>query len=157
MTTNLPYTNPVIAEHLEGEEGKRRFTYKDSEGFLTMGIGRLIDERKGGGLTLEEMRYLLANDIRTAQLAMVNPKYPRLCAAWRACASNQYREAALLSMVFQMGASGVEQFATTLRLAAQGLWPQAADSAMDSKWAKQTPERARRVTQMLSTGKGVSR
>ena len=36
---------------------------RDSLGFVTVGIGRLIDKRRGGGITHGEALYLLGNDV----------------------------------------------------------------------------------------------
>jgi lysozyme len=49
---------------LEDEEGRVPHAYPDSLGYWTIGVGRLIDRRKGGGLSDDEIDYLLANDIR---------------------------------------------------------------------------------------------
>ena len=38
----------LIRKTLEFEEGKKSFAYKDHLGFDTIGIGFLVDERKGG-------------------------------------------------------------------------------------------------------------
>ena len=52
-----------ITRLLRGDEGEVLTAYPDHLGYLTIGVGRLIDKRKGGGITPEESAYLLANDI----------------------------------------------------------------------------------------------
>lgn len=134
-----------LEEELEAEEKYVREAYPDSLGYLTIGIGRLIDKRRGGGVTHEEARYLLGNDIG-AKLAGLRAALP-----WFNDLSNA-RQRALVNMAFQMGVDGVLGFKTTLALMQQGKFPEAADNALKSKWAQQTPARAKRVTDLIRNG-----
>lgn len=52
-----------LAKSLKQEEGFKPHAYKDSLGYLTIGYGRMIDERLGGYLSEEEAGFLLENDI----------------------------------------------------------------------------------------------
>src|SRR3546814_3926036 len=72
--------------------------------------------------------------------------------AWQAVKADPVRATALLSMAFQMGAAGLAGFKNSLKLVEQKRWAEAAANMMLSKWAKQTPERAARVTKMIETG-----
>jgi lysozyme len=135
-----------IAAHLEQEEGRVDHAYQDSLGFLTIGVGRLIDKRKGGKLSDEEIDHLLANDIRSKMKAIEG------WAAWHAVKDDPARATALLSMAFQLGVDGLAGFKNSLQLIADRQWQQAAANLMQSLWAKQTPNRAKRVTQMIATG-----
>jgi len=47
------------------DEGEVHHAYQDSLGFWTLGIGRLIDQRRGGGITHDEALFLLQNDIES--------------------------------------------------------------------------------------------
>lgn len=58
----------------------------------------------------------------------------------------------LVQMVFQMGAPSVSRFKNMLRALRRGDNQTAMAEALDSRWAKQTPARARRVAQMIGTG-----
>src|SRR3546814_2002261 len=51
-----------------------------------------------------------------------------------------------------VGAAGLAGFKNSLKLVEQKRWAEAAANMMLSKWAKQTPERAARVTKMIETG-----
>lgn len=137
---------PIIAAHLRREEGVIPHAYQDHLGFWTIGVGRLIDKRKGGRLTDEEIDCLLANDIRRFVTAMED--WP----AWQAVKDDPYRATALLSMCFQMGPVGLGKFKNTLALIASKQWQVAADNMLQSLWAKQTPARAKRVAHMIATG-----
>lgn len=134
-------------DHLEVEEGRVPSAYQDHLGFWTIGIGRLIDKRKGGRLTNAEINLLLSNDI--AEKAADMQGWP----AWEKVKDDPVRATALLSMCFQLGAAGLAKFTGSLPLIAAGKWSQAADALLQSLWARQTPARAKRVTDMIRTGK----
>lgn len=136
----------MIAAHLEDEEGRVGHAYKDNLGFWTIGVGRLIDARKGGHLSNAEIDLLLANDIRAKMDAIAD--WP----SWQAVKDDPVRATALISMAFQLGVEGLTGFHNSLRLLADKQWQAAAHGLMQSLWAQQTPERARRVTQMIATG-----
>jgi lysozyme len=146
VTANKVPHFDVIAAHLEDEEGRVDHAYQDSLGFWTIGVGRLIDKRKGGKLSDPEIDTLLANDI-CAKMAAIED-WP----AWQAVKDDPARATALLSMAFQLGVDGLAQFTHSLPLIADKQWQAAAASLMQSLWAKQTPNRAHRVTQMIATG-----
>lgn len=140
-----------LAQQLEREEKRMPSAYKDHLGFLTIGVGRLIDGRKGGGLSDDEIDYLLANDIKakTADVLDALPWVARL---------NEPRQAAIIGMAFQMGI-GNAQFGTGLLGFRQALaairdehYAHAEGLLLDSAWARQTPERAKRMAKQISTG-----
>src|SRR3546814_13422265 len=97
-------------------------------------------------LTNVEIDMLLANDIAD-KIAEISD-WP----AWQAVKADPVRATALLSMAFQMGAAGLAGFKNSLKLVEQKRWAEAAANMMLSEWAKQTPERAARVTKMIEKG-----
>ncbi len=150
-------TTALAIEHLREEEGTVLYAYQDHLGYWTMGTGRLIDKRRGGGISQEENDILLANDIARvrAQLAVDLDT----AAAWARVKDDPARAVALISMGFQMGVglpgkddTGLSGFDGTLALITAGDFAGAAAQALRSAWAKQTPARAKRVTEMLRTG-----
>ena len=134
-----------LAQMLEAEEGRVAYAYPDSLGYLTIGIGRLIDKRKGGRLTDREIDYLLANDIaeKTAEVLKALPWLMQL---------DEARRAVLLGMAFQMGTAGLLGFKNTLELVRTGEYKAAGRGMMQSRWAEQTPTRAQRMAQQMETG-----
>lgn len=132
-----------LAEQLIREEGEVLHAYQDHLGFWTIGVGHLIDERKGGGITQEESRYLLNNDIKR-HTEVVLRELP-----W-AEFIGEVRLAALISMHFQMGDS-LFDFKKTLGYMAQGDFDSAAAQMLKSLWAQQTPLRAARVSEQVRT------
>lgn len=139
-------TTKLATAHLRREEGVRTAAYQDHLGYWTIGVGRLIDKRKGGGLSDEEIDMLLANDIARCVASMAG--WP----AWQRVKDDPVRATALISMCFQMGPAGLAGFKNTLAMIAAGRWADAAVNMLKSKWAKQTPARAKRVAAMIETG-----
>lgn len=134
-----------LTEQLIAEEGEVLHAYKDHLGYLTIGVGRLIDPAKGGGISKDESRYLLSNDIddRIKKLTALLPFFKDL---------NEARQGALLNMAFQMGTDGLMNFKLTLTSISKGLYDEAASRMLQSKWATQTPARAKRVAEQIRTG-----
>lgn len=139
----------VVEKLLVREEGLRLSAYRDSEGYWTIGVGRLIDARRGGGITEEEAAYLLRNDITRATNDL-DAKLPW----WRQL--DEVRQAVVVSMCFQLGISGLLQFRRTLRAVQEGRYADAAAAMLQSLWAAQTPERARRAADAMKTGTAAS-
>ena len=126
-------------------EGKVSHAYEDHLGYLTIGVGRLIDKRKGGHLTDDEIEYLLENDIRRTTTAV-------LAALPWAKHLNEPRQAVLVGMAFQMGLQGLLGFRSTLESVRDERYADAAAGMLLSKWAKQTPKRAQRLARQMETG-----
>jgi len=135
---------------IEDEEGFCPYAYSDSKGYLTIGIGTLVDQR-GGGITLDEARYLMVNRVR--------PIYSSLdeCMSWWR-SLNEARQAVLVSMAYQMGISGLLKFKRTLEAMKRGDYKSAADGMLASKWAREdSPSRARRAARAMRTGSFATR
>ena len=136
-------TRAHIRQLLERHEGRVRHAYQDHLGFWTIGIGRLIDERRGGGLSDDEIDYLLNNDIDR-----ITDDLPRRLPFWGRLNDNQ--QIALVNMAFQLGVNGLLGFRRMLSALERGDIETAKAEALDSKWARQTPNRARDVVQLLT-------
>lgn len=135
-----------LADELWDDEGFKEHAYQDHLGYWTIGVGRLIDKRKGGRITIEEAKYLLTNDIEE--------KYHDLITAlpWIQEHPDEVQRA-LCNMAFQLGITGLLGFKRTLALIQQKKYAEAAANALLSKWAQQTPNRAKRVTDMIKNAK----
>lgn len=129
---------------LRGDEGEVLHAYQDHLGYWTIGVGRLIDKRKGGGISKAESAFLLSNDIaeKEAELDRRLPWWRQLPDA---------RRAVLLAMAFQMGVDGLLSFKNTLAMVKAGDFNGAARGMLASLWARQTPERAQRMSEQMRT------
>lgn len=136
----------LLEQQLRRDEGEKLYAYRDHLGYLTIGVGRLIDKRKGGGISKEESAILLTNDIRhkTSELVERLPWVMRLSPA---------RRGVLINMAFQMGVEGLLGFKNTLQMIKEGRYEEASRGMLNSLWAQQTPERATRLARQMATDK----
>lgn len=135
-----------LTRQLRGDEGVKATVYKDHLGYDTIGVGRLVDSRKpGAGLRSHEIDFLLQNDIndRIDQLMHRLPWFQDL---------DDARKGVLLNMSFQMGVDGLLGFKNTLAMVERGDYAGASKGMLQSLWARQTPERAKRMSDQMKTG-----
>lgn len=137
-------TEQLIKE-LRRDEGVVPHAYQDSLGYWTIGVGRLIDRRKGGRLTEDEIDYLLTNDIRECEADL-----DRQLPWWRKL--SDARQRVLLNMRFNLGMAGLLSFKRTLTSIQEGNYELAAVQMLESKWATQVGARARRLSDMMRNG-----
>lgn len=133
-----------LKKQLRIDEGYVRWAYQDSEGLWTIGIGTLIDQH-GGGLRDNEIQFIFNNRVaeKMAELSQELPWTDRL---------DDVRKGALINMSFQMGVQGLKGFPKMLASMQFNNFNGAYLDALDSKWAKQTPDRAKRIAKQILTG-----
>jgi len=131
-----------LRDRIARHEGFRSKPYKDSLGFLTIGIGRCLDTK---GISQAEGLYLLDDDIgdATRELLGALPWAEQL---------DDVRRGVLVEMVFQLGLAGVLAFKHMLAAAQQGIWDRASDEMLSSQWAQQTPARAQELAGLMKNG-----
>lgn len=134
-----------LQSDLERDEGEVLHAYTDSEGYITIGVGRLIDQRRGGGISKSEARYLLNNDIQN-----VLGELDDAIGWWRRL--NEPRQRALANMAFNLGVPGLLKFNNMLHALRAGNWSLAHDEALNSRWAGQVGERAQRIADVFLKG-----
>ena len=128
-----------LREDLIAEEGIRLKPYLCPAGKTTIGVGRNLDDV---GITEDEAMEMLENDIDRvkAQLAKALPwletKPPGV-------------QRAIANMTFQMGLGALLKFKKMLAALQARDYTAARREALDSAWAKQTPQRAKRVTDLF--------
>lgn len=141
--TELMMSN--LSDQLMRDEGFRQSAYQDNLGYWTIGVGRMIDGRLGGGITQDEATYLLNNDIArvTREVALAFPWSIDL---------DEARLGVLQNMAFQLGVPRLKGFVNTLNLIKNGKYQDASQEMLNSTWAKQTPARAQRLSKQMLTG-----
>lgn len=126
-------------------EGRVSHVYQDSLGYWTIGVGHLVDKRKGGKLPDSIIDALLDLDIEDHQTAL----YEAL--PW-VRDIDPIRQAVLTDMAFNLGVPGLLGFRNTLQAVREGRWDDAASGMLASKWAGQVGRRAARLAGMMRTG-----
>lgn len=132
-------------DQIKLDEGCVLHGYRDTLGYLTIGYGRLIDKKKGGGISHEEAELLLHNDIDRKLIEL------RSKLAWFDKLDDP-RKGVLLNMAFQLGVNGLLGFRNTLAKIEAGDYEGAAENMLKSKWATQTPNRAKRMAEQMRIG-----
>ena len=133
-----------IISMIKRDEGYRGTPYRDTKGYLTIGYGFCLDRltlpKKVADVWLveiiKEKSWWLAN-------SNVNHIYREL---------NTDRKCAILNMCYQLGVNGCIEFSNMWAALGAGDYETAAQEAQDSQWYKQTPSRAKRVSDVIRTG-----
>jgi len=149
-----------LRDGLIHDEGLRLKVYKCPAGFNTVGVGHNLDANPlspqevmalgattadllaGHEITREQAMILLDNDIEK-----VHKQLDAKVMWWRG--RPQSVQDALSNMCFQLGIGALLKFQKTLSCLHAGDYDGAKRNALDSAWAQQTPERAKRVTDMF--------
>jgi lysozyme len=132
----------ALRAQLTPEEGRRSRPYKDSRGYLTVGIGRNIDAVP---FSDDEIDLMFANDVARAEAGLIAHLQ------WYA-ALDPVRKRVLIDLAFNLGTAGLLAFHQTLSAIAAGDYTAAAADLQDSIWSKEVGERAVKLEQMLRTG-----
>lgn len=147
-------------QRLVFHEGFRMKPYRDTKGYLTIGIGRCIDKNPftpeeikavgdwKKGITRNAAYMLLRNDIRRT-IAELKKKIP----FWEELSDE--RQYALLDMAFQMGSDGVLGFKKMLSAMALGNWVEAWRQCLDSKYGREFKTRAERIANTIAHDKFI--
>ena len=134
-----------LREQLRHDEGVVPHAYQDSEGYWTIGVGRLIDERKGGLLSPKEIEYLLDNDIERVSIGLQKE--------WTWFNDlNDVRQEVLANMRFNLGLANLRKFKRMISALERRDWVDASREMLDSKWATQVGNRAIRLSNAMRTG-----
>lgn len=143
-----------IIQILNYEEGYREKPYVDTEGYPTVACGIKIGPkgaslsnytftvpRKVGDVWLQQFVDSTINQCRTN---------PAIYAALQQC--NPARADILYSMGYQLGVAGLAGFKNTLVMISNGQFDEAANGMLNSLWARQTQNRAKRHAAVMRSG-----
>ena len=143
----MAFDRAKLIADLERDEGIRLVPYDDAAGQpvtgnLTNGIGWAMNRRP---LTPDQARIICGwhvDEIGQQLTALIK---------WFGVL-DEVRSRALGNMAFNIGVHGLFEFIGMLGAMKDQRWDAAADAALDSKWAKQVPNRAARIAHMIRTG-----
>lgn len=127
---------------LKLHEGFVSHAYQDSEGYWTIGVGRLIDKRLNGGISETEADFLLTHDVQRCE-GELDDYFPW----WRSLSPT--RRMALTDMCFNLGIHRLSGFKNMLASLKDGRYSEAAQHAKDSRWAAQVKSRADHIAHMF--------
>lgn len=131
-----------LKAQLTTDEGRKKHVYEDTVGKLTVGVGRNISDRD---FSDDEIDLMLSNDI-----AIIEHQLDKHLPWWRQM--NDVRQNVLANMCFNLGISRLLGFKNTLRFVREHQYAAAAEGMLDSKWAKQTGDRAKRLAKEMRDG-----
>lgn len=128
-------------DFIKRHEGVSKTLYKDSRGYWTIGVGRLIDPAMNGQLSDDEVDYLLQNDlIRTEAYAKQYAWFDGL---------SSVRKAAVLDLLFNLGPRHFASFKQFTAAMAANNWQAAHDEILDSDAARMLPKRYNEVATLI--------
>lgn len=136
-----------LKKQIMSDEGYRRNIYKDTLGFDTVGYGHLVREGeiiptfKNAKLAKEFHMELLDKDLDVAikdAISLIGEDHPA-----------EVLEG-FSNMSFQLGKTKLSKFKKTIELIKNKEYQKAGLEMMDSNWANQTPNRAKRVSNMFN-------
>lgn len=134
-------TDALLADLIR-DEGLKLMPYTDTVGKMTIGVGRNLTDR---GISHDEAMLMAQNDIADSVSEL-----DRAVPWWKTL--SPIRQCALANMQFNMGWSRLSKFKLMLAALEVGDFESAANEALNSDWAKQTGDRAIRISTMLKEG-----
>lgn len=137
-----------LIAHLKKREGVRHYSYKDSLGKLTGGVGHLLSPLEaitypeGSQIGSKTVDAWLVGDIQLAQKAAERQSEELL-------EPSEELVEALVHVNFQLGTGWNKIHKKTWKLMTQGMYNAAAREAANSVWYRQTPVRVKDFQKVL--------
>ena len=136
-----------LMESVKKHEGYRNKVYLDTLGKRTVGVGHLCvedfwedDKEYEESFLMEILQKDLQEAIRNAKELMNE----------HGCSDiNEIAEEILIEMVFQLGRTGVSKFKNMWKALSELNYVGASYEMLDSRWAKQTPNRAKAMAEQM--------
>lgn len=114
----------IVRGDLRRHEGVRSRPYRDTEGYLTIGVGHNLDAE---GICAEAIDAQLAYDIQKKAIEPLDRELPW----WKEQPESVQR--ALINLCFNLGISGLLKFTQTLPLIEKGHYRKAAAQLLTNK------------------------
>ena len=130
-----------LIENIKESEGFVEHVYNDSLGIPTIGYGfaikdLILDEDLASEILVRKVRDLVAR---------VDRKFD-----WFNTAPDVIKEV-VVEMCFQLGLRGYSKFLKTISYLEKENYLEASKEMLDSKWAKQTPNRAKKLSEIVKS------
>ena len=133
-----------IKESIKHHEGYRNKVYLDTLGKRTVGVGHLCVEDFWEDDKEYEEKFLmtiLEHDLQTAIKGAKDLMSENGCMDM-----DEVAEEIIIEMIFQLGKTGVSKFRNMWKALSSLDYSTAASEMLDSRWAKQTPNRAQSMS-----------
>lgn len=125
------------------DEDLRLSPYTDTEGNLTIGVGHNLTAKP---ISMRAALFILDDDIEDAQADV------DLQLQWVRHHLSDARQDVVDAMCFNLGISRLLTFKKALAALKAGAWETAAEEMLDSKWARQVGDRAKRLAATIVNG-----
>ena len=136
-----------LKDSVKQHEGYRNKVYLDTLGKRTVGVGHLCVEDFWEDDKEYEEKFLmtiLEHDLQTAIKGAKELMEDHSCAD-----IDEQAEEILIEMVFQLGKNGVSKFKNMWKALAEKNYIGASYEMLDSRWSKQTPNRAKAMAKIM--------
>ena len=128
-----------LIEQIKAHEGYRKKVYQCTEGYDTIGYGFAIKDLE---LTEE-----ICDSILKEKLIKLYSRAEKQFPFFNNLPVDI--QDVLLNQCYQMGVTGVSKFKKMLKAMDERDWNRAADEMLDSRWAKQTPNRDNELSEIV--------
>jgi lysozyme len=139
-----------LKEKIKMHEGFRSMIYLDSLNKKTIGFGHLIVHEdnfvEGKEYSHHELTELFNKDFEKGWDSMIN-----FCEVNNLRSISDTAKEILCEMIFQMGYSGVGKFKNMIKALQNRDYKLASTEMLDSRWAKQTPNRAKELSDHMAS------
>ena len=136
-----------LLESVKKHEGYRNKVYLDTLGKRTVGVGHLCVEDFWEDDKEYEEKFLMTILEHDLQTAIKGAK--ELMEAHGCADIDEQAEEILIEMVFQLGKNGVSKFKNMWKALAEKNYIGASYEMLDSRWSKQTPNRAKAMAKTM--------
>jgi len=128
-----------LLERIKEHEGYVGVVYKDSLGIDTIGYGFAIKDLELDEDICEE---ILIRKLKNLD-DMIKIKF-----SWFKYMPPQIKDV-VMEMCYQLGVTGFSKFKKTIAYLQNKQWDEASEEMLDSLWAKQTPNRAKALSNIV--------
>ncbi|QDP56855.1 MAG: putative endolysin [Prokaryotic dsDNA virus sp.] len=132
-----------LLENIKESEGFRSSVYDDSLGIPTIGYGFAIKDLH---LTRDDCDKILERKVAELKIRVHN-KFPFIITLPESI------QDVVIECCYQLGVTGFSKFKKTLAYLEAHEFEKAALEMLDSKWAKQTPNRAKKLSDIVKYAK----
>ena len=130
-----------LIDEIKKHEGFKDTVYKCTAGVDTIGVGFAIKDLE----LSEEVCDLILQEKLEALEERFEKKFD-----WFKTSPIEVRNV-MLNMAYQLGFRGFCKFKKTIAYLEDAEWEKASVEMLDSKWAKQTPNRARELSEIIKS------